>query len=468
MAIVRSVSGLRFTLDELEDNPNLIKQYVEAFNLYLPKGIIVIGRDGRPSGKDIMTQIINTLTQLGRQLDVIDIVPTPTLQLFVENHKAVGGICITASHNPADWNGLKFINGDGTFLDANQNKIFWNYLEKIDVIPINIISFEYNQAINHNAITEHINKILSIKFIHNSIYNIKKYIKKNNIKFIIDAVNAAGSTAIPMLLDRFDCDYEKLYCDNNGEFTHTPEPLPENLTAISNFIKDKNQLEKNNQLKKNYIGIVVDPDADRLVLVNENGDCVSEENTICIAIDSYYTMNPYSNGNVVVNQSTTMLADWVAKKHNKIVERSAVGEINVVKQMKKNNSAIGGEGSGGVILPECHYGRDSLVGVVLLLCLLSKKNILLNDLISSYPHYIMLKQKYNFSGNKENLYNKIKNANANYKMSEIDGIKIYYDNSWIHIRTSNTEEVVRIISEAKDIISAKTNIKNILICCEVL
>ncbi|MCL2039751.1 MAG: phosphoglucosamine mutase [Bacteroidetes bacterium] len=453
MAIIKSISGLRFTLDEIEHNPTIIKQYAKAFHLYLSDGKVIIGRDGRPSGLNITEQLIKELTSLGRELVLIDIVPTPTLQVFVETHNAAGGICITASHNPDDWNGLKFINSDGTFLDIEQNKLLWNYLnEEIDFAPN---KYKGTVSINNNAINEHIDKILSLQFINENIVTIKNYLKENNIKFVIDAVNCSGGFAVPMLLDRFDAIYEKLYCDSSGVFPHNPEPLPQHLTSLSDFIKNKNNA------CDNYIGIAVDPDADRLVLADEDGNCVSEEKTICIAIDSFYTLNPNIKNNAVVNQSTTMLADFIAKNHNIIVNRSAVGEINVVKLMKECNAKIGGEGSGGVILSDGHYGRDSLVGIALMLCLLSKKNILLKDLIASYPQFVMSKSKYNFYGDKDILYKKIEEAHKNYTISKTDGIKIYYENAWLHIRTSNTEPIVRIIAEAENVIQLKQIIQKV-------
>ena len=452
MAIIKSISGLRFTMDELENNnPNLIEKYARAFHRCSGVGKIVIARDGRPSGIDIMKRLTDELIRLGRDIILLDIVPTPTLQVFVEEHKTAGGICITASHNPENWNGLKFITSEGTCFAEDNYKSLQYELDKDT-------KFEEcdsgNIIINDTAISEHIDNVLKSNFLKNYIKKnknevlchtdiIKNYIKKNKVKFVIDAVNCAGSNAVPMLLDKFEAEYEKLYCDNNGIFPHNPEPLPENLTTLSNFIKEKNKSEER------YIGIAVDPDADRLVLVDEDGNCVSEEKTICLAIDACFTIWK-TKYKVVVNQSTTMLVDWIAKKNNSEVLRSAVGEINVVNLMQNIGNAIGGEGSGGVILSDCHYGRDSLVGIMLFLSLLSEKNITLKEQIASYPQYCMLKKKYNFSKDKNQLYDKIKKVNANYRISEIDGIKVYYEKGWAHIRTSNTEPIIRIISEAEE------------------
>jgi phosphomannomutase len=458
--LIKSISGVRFELKELEHNPTMIKDYAKAFASWASKGNIAIARDGRPSGIEILKQLTDELIQLGRDVVDLGIVPTPTLQMYVKNKRVVGGICITASHNNENWNGLKFINSSGNIFDEQDNEKLKNEYNNLNHQHK---TKSFGTLITDNkAIENHISFILELEIIKQNVNDnetiidiIKNYSKKNNVKFVIDAVNSAGSEAVPMLLDRFECEYEKLYCDSSGIFPHNPEPLPENLTALCNFIKQKNKAGEK------YIGIAVDPDADRLVLVDEEGDCIGEEKTICIAIDAYYTLMG-SKEKVVVNQSTTMLADWVAKKHNVELVRSAVGEANVVKMMENNSAKIGGEGSGGVILADCHYGRDSLVGITLLLCLLSKKDITLKELVSAYPQYSMLKKKYDFDINKkEELYKKMKDVFAENEISDIDGIKINYDKGWGHLRASNTEDIVRIISEAENIELAKKYLENI-------
>ena len=470
MSIVQSVSGLRATLDEL--TPELITKYVNAYFKFVcnihknqQDKTIVIGRDGRPSGLWIEKTITQKLNQLGCNVEIIGIVPTPTVQLMVEKTTAIGGIAITASHNPSNWNGLKFLNSKGIFLDAEENELFWSFLESKNTIQENNNmqlfvdnNVTINNSIVNDAIAQHIDLLFEIPFIKKEIENIVA--KKFNI--VVDAVNAAGSKAVVKLVERLGCNCIPLFCDGSGIFPHTPEPLPENLTEISNFIKEKNS---------NFIGICVDPDADRLVLIDETGNPIGEEKTICIAIDSYFSLNKNAeNKFVIVNQSTTMLADIVAEKHRAKIERSAVGEINVVKKMFEVNAVIGGEGSGGVILPECHYGRDSLVGIMLTLAFLAKKNISLKQLSDSYQKLEMVKSKYDFVGNKEDVYNKIienqatTNENQSSKISLIDGIKITYENSWIHIRTSNTEPIIRIIAEAATKEEAKSLINKTLNC----
>ena len=449
MPIVRSVSGLRSTLDLL--TPDLIKNYANAFHLFLGNGKIIIGKDGRPSGNFIEKILADEFLNLGREVVNIGTVPTPTVQLYIKNHNAAGGIAITASHNPSEWNGLKFLNSEGIFLDENENKKFWNFLNFSNELKsdrynhlatgaANGVVYKENNNIINNAIDEHIEAILEIPFIKNEIENIKKH----SFNIVVDAVNSSGSVAVIKLLEKLNCNYEKLFCDETGIFPHNPEPLPENLTQLCATVRNKSS--------KDFIGIAVDPDADRLVLIDENGDCIGEEKTVCIAIDSYFSFNNSKNSTTVnatvVNQSTTFLADIIAQKHSAKIFRSAVGEINVVKKMKEVGAKIGGEGSGGVILSDCHFGRDSLIGIVLVLAFLAKKQMTLKQLSASYPSFEMIKFKQEFSGNKEELYKKIIEQNSKNTVSQIDGIKINFENSWVHLRTSNTEPIIRIIAEA--------------------
>ncbi len=431
MAIVNSISGMRATLDELSEN--FIKKYIIAFHHFLPAGKVILGRDGRPSGTWIEKLIINTFEELGRQVCVLGIVPTPTVQLIVENFQAVGGIIITASHNPENWNGLKFLNSNGIFLDANENKELWKILDnvKVDIEESQKVVADY--SIDANQF--HINKILDLDLIKQQLNEICSH----KYKVVVDAVNASGSKIVVNLLREFNCEVIELFCDGSGIFPHTPEPLPENLLELASEVKKHNA----------DIGIAVDPDADRLVLIDENGNPIGEERTICIAVQSVFELSQ-SNRKVVVNQSTTQLVDYIANLYSADVERSAVGEINVVKKMQEVRASIGGEGSGGVILPACHYGRDSLVGIALLLALLANKNKNLSEIIAAYPQYKMQKIKLEFSGDFQILATKLKEKYNTNTISMIDGIKIYFDNSWVHIRKSNTEPIIRIISESSN------------------
>lgn len=440
MPIIRSVSGLRITINEI--TPELIKKYAIAFHKFLPSGNIIIGRDGRPSGEWIEKILAHTFISLGRNVNIIGIVPTPTVQVYIEKHCAAGGIAITASHNPSEWNGLKFLNSQGVFLDIKENNLLWSFLDNENTENNNSNNVSQGEiSYISNAIDEHIETILDVPFIQNEIENIKK----NNFNVAVDAVNASGSVAVIKLLEKLNCNYHKLYCDETGIFPHTPEPLVENLTDLSDYIRLNS--------KENYIGIAVDPDADRLVLIDESGEYIGEEKTVCIAIDSYFTLNnkfdnELSDKLVTVNQSTTKLADRIAEKYKSSVLRTPVGEINVVKKMKETGSVIGGEGSGGVILPDCHYGRDSLVGVTLTLALLAKRQTTLKQLSDGYPKFEMLKYKQQFVGNKDDLYSKVIEKYSTHNISQIDGIRIELDDSWVHLRTSNTEPIIRIIAEA--------------------
>lgn len=431
MPIIRSISGLRATISDGCLNSELIREYIFAYTNCIQSEQVVIGRDGRPSGEGIEQEIIDILTSLG--LDVVDlgIVPTPTVQIITEESKASGGIVITASHNPADWNGLKFINQNGIFFDENENALLWNYLD--NGIPPRQHSSKIGQIARlHNAIDIHINKILDLQ-----IWN---HIEQSPILATVDAVNSSGSHAVPKLLERIGCSVDRLYCDGSGNFPHIPEPVPENLTDLSDAVHKA----------KSQIGIAVDPDADRLVLMDEMGNAIGEENTIVLAIWSVLELskNP-KDISIVVNHSTTQSVEEIAAKYGASVYRSPVGEINVVKKMQQTCSIIGGEGSGGVIYAPLHYGRDSLIGISLILALMWKLKKKLSELKSMIPMNYMVKTKIPFSGDFTQLNEQIRPQFYKNQINNEDGIKIYFPHSWVQIRKSNTEPIIRIIAEAK-------------------
>jgi phosphomannomutase len=453
MPVIRSISGLRATLgDGL--TPELISNYSTSFAKYLPAGKIIIGRDGRPSGKWIENIVLGTLMACGREVTSLGVVPTPTVQLFVEKSEAVGGIIITASHNPSQWNGLKFLNRDGVFLDESENKNLWkiydtkNFSFKED--------FQFSEVeINNTAINSHINSILNLSVFRNS--DVLNKLKERKLKIAVDAVNSSGSVAITSLLATLGCEVIPLYCDGTGIFPHIPEPLPENLTDLANSVLEN----------KADLGIAVDPDADRLVLIDESGKPIGEEKTITLAtqcvlenLDDFDLK--YSKPMVVVNLSTTRMVDYITEKFGGSVIRSAVGEINVVKKMKEVGAIIGGEGSGGVILPESHYGRDSLVGTALILSLLAIKNQSLSNLSDQLPKYKMLKFKKEFQGSLEQIIEKIINEFPDAEIIREDGIKINLIDGWVQLRASNTEPIVRVISEAIDENKAKNLANQVL------
>ncbi len=441
MPIIRSISGIRGTLDVLDNE--LIIGYTQAFLEISPPGSIVVGFDGRQSGKPLVELIENTIINDGRDVISLGISPTPTIQLLTELNNSAGGISITASHNDSQWNGLKFINKNGVFLDFNENCALWYIYDKSNKITNGNVSVKKNIGeINRidNSETIHINEIFKLNFF--SSYNILEQIRRRRYRIVVDAVNASGSKYLPSLLNFLNCEVIEFYCNNNGIFPHNPEPLPENLqdlmTSVVNYGAD--------------LGIAVDPDADRLVLVDNEGNSIGEEKTIVIAIESvldYYIQEKNNSGLVVVvNQSTTQLVDLVANRYKAKVIRSAVGEINVVKAMQKHNAVIGGEGSGGVIFPECHYGRDSLIGIALILSLLTRWRLSLSQLANSYPKFYMEKKKYEFDGNFESLKSGLVERLNNYSFNDIDGIKAIKDNTWIQIRKSNTEPIIRVICES--------------------
>jgi len=425
MPIISSISGLRATEDVL--TPDLIRNYINALSIILKDGKVVVGRDGRPSGEYIENIVRDSLSEFGLESIILGVVPTPTVQLAVERFNCVAGIAITASHNPKEWNGMKFINSNGTFFNIEENKNLWANLDKEC-----ITSKEKSYSLKCDDMKDnHINQILNLSIISPFI----EKIKHRKFKIAVDAVNSSGSVIVPKLLEQLNCEVHPLYCDNTGNFPHTPEPLPQNLTSLCDFVKTH----------KLDIGIAVDPDADRLVLIDENGDNIGEEMTVCIAIDAVLSS---AKGNAVVNLSTTAVTELIAKQYGCEVFRAPVGEINVVNKMKEIGAVVGGEGSGGVILPDSHYGRDSLVGIVLLLKLLSEKNLTLRQLVDTYPKKVMIKTKQSFSGDFSVIENLIKNIYKNEKVNTEDGIRIDFPDRWVQIRKSNTEPIIRIIAEA--------------------
>lgn len=440
MPIVRSISGLRATFPDCL-NDKLIESYAIALDSVIPAGKIIIGRDGRPSGEHIESVLISTLNTLGRETESCGIVPTPTVQLLTEHSDAVCGIAITASHNPSEWNGLKFINSYGTFFDKNENENLWNALDNHTNSKIDSNITQGNNNVIDNPIESHINYILKLPFLANKeIFN---NLRTNNYNIVVDAVNASGSIAVPKLLNILGCKVSELYCDYTGIFPHTPEPLPENLQLLCDAVKEKGA----------DLGIAVDPDADRLVLIDETGTPIGEEKTIALctysALHYYELFEGKYDKNIVVNLSTTRLVEDIANIFGANTFRSPVGEINVVNAMKNHNALIGGEGSGGVILPFIHYGRDSLVGIALVLSMMSQKNKSLSEICRDLPDYEMIKRKYTFNGELNELIVKLQQKFENSKINLEDGFRADFPDKWVQVRSSNTEPIIRIIAEAK-------------------
>ncbi len=439
MPLIKSISGIRGTIGDRKGE-DLTKDdiilYTKSFVLWLESenrlinNKIVVGRDARVSGKMIEELVIDTLTKMGLNVVCLGLSTTPTVEIAVPLEEADAGIIITASHNPRNWNALKLLNNNGEFISANDGEKLLNIANS---------NPNYNTDLkkgfvkfNSDYIDIHTDMILNLPSVEVDL------IKKRKFKIVVDAVNSTGGIAVPNLLKKLDVNVVELYCEPNGEFPHNPEPLKENLTDLSNLvIKQKADL-----------GIVVDPDVDRLAFVSENGEVFGEEYTL-VACSDYYLQN--KPGNTVSNLSSSRALRDITELNNCNHFFSAVGEVNVVEMMKNKNAVIGGEGNGGIILPELHYGRDALVGIALFLSHLSKLNVSCSRLRSNYPDYFMSKDKVKLNDklDVESIIANIASSYSSEKTNIIDGLKIDFDDSWVQLRKSNTEPIIRVYSEAK-------------------
>ena len=438
MTLIKSISGIRGTIggavgDSL--TPIDIVRFTSAYAKFIfdqdgSSNTIVIGRDARLSG--IMVSNIVSGTLLGCGFNVIDIglSTTPTVEVAVEKESAAGGIIITASHNPKQWNALKLLNNKGEFISAADGEKILDFAEKEEFnfsLIENIGSYKYDDS--HNE--KHIEDVLNLELVDVELIKSKKF------KVVLDAVNSTGGILIPKLLEKLGVECIKLFCDPTGEFPHNPEPLPENLTEISKKVIDTNA----------DLGIVVDPDVDRLALICEDGSMLGEEYTLVSVADYVLSKTP---GNTVSNLSSTRALADVTNNHNGNYFASAVGEVNVVEQMKEKNAVIGGEGNGGIIYPALHYGRDALVGVALFLTNLAEKEISCKSLRETYPNYFISKNKIDLdlSVDISKLLSTLESKFISNKINTIDGLKIDFDDGWVHLRRSNTEPIIRIYSES--------------------
>jgi len=439
MTLIKSISGIRGTIGGNTGNnltPLDTVKFAAAYGMWLKQQStkkeykVVIGRDARISGKMVSSLIGNTLVGLG--IDVIDagLSTTPTVELAVQMEEADGGIIITASHNPKQWNALKLLNNKGEFLNAVEGEKVLKIAEdeSFDFAEVDDLGIFRKKK---NFIQKHINAVLNLPLVN------VEAIKSANFKVVVDAVNSTGGISIPPLLEKLGVECVELYCDPNGHFPHNPEPLKEHLFEISELVvKEKADL-----------GIVVDPDVDRLALVCEDGSMFGEEYTLVACAD--YVLGK-TKGNTVSNLSSSRALRDITLKHGETYEASAVGEVNVVELMKKNNAIIGGEGNGGIIYPESHYGRDSLVGVALFLSHLATSKMSCKELRNSYPNYYMSKNKIELTPqiNVDEILNTIAISYKNEDVIAIDGVKINFDNEWVHLRKSNTEPIIRIYTES--------------------
>jgi phosphomannomutase len=439
LTLLKKISGIRGTIGGEAGtslSPLDIVEMTAAFASLLERQDasrkkVVIGMDARISGK--MVSQLSTQTLLAMGFDVIDLglSTTPTVEMAVKAENASGGIIFTASHNGKEWNALKLLNEKGEFISEQQGVAMLDIAEQRAYRFASVDNLgSYHQ--NDKYIAYHIEKILALEFIEPEL------IRKRKFKVVVDCINSTGAVAIPPLLDALDCGYVLLNDDLSGNFAHDPEPLPKNLTALADKVKAENA----------DLGIAVDPDVDRLVLVCEDGSMFGEELTIVAA--SEYMLGKKSS-HLVSNMSSSRALKDLAKKAGVNYYASAVGEVNVVRKMKEVKALIGGEGNGGVIVPELHYGRDALVGIAIILNLLAEKNIKPSDLKASYPSYTIIKEKFEIDPelNIDKLLNEIKNDYIANEINEEDGLRVDFDKSWVHMRKSNTEAVIRVIAEAE-------------------
>ena len=430
--IIRSISGVRGLIDSHLSSEK-IKAYARAFHTHIDQGLVFLGRDSRPSGEDLLNAFTEELIRLGRDVIICGIVPTPTVQFMVEKSEAAGGAIITASHNPIEWNGLKFVRSDGTFFNSKDCEDLFECVDRNDALES--ASEPGLFFPDQNSILKH-----SIHTIELSCIDLNA-IRNRKFKVVIDAVNGAGSEALPLLLAHLGCEVISIHCEGNGEFKRGTEPLPKNLGDLRKIVI-KNEA---------HVGFAVDPDADRLAVVSEKGKALGEEYTLVLAAEGYIK-NKQSKETFVTNLSTSMALEKMAELNNCTVERSAVGEINVVQKMIEVGSELGGEGNGGVILKEAHLGRDSLVGVAMVLNRMAQENIPLSQIHAALPQFYIVKDKINLDAiEKDAVLEQAKSVFTDAEVNMIDGVKFTWEDSWIHLRSSNTEPIMRIYAEGSSI-----------------
>ena len=440
MALIKSISGIRGTIGgTLGDNLTPIDtvKFAAAYGSWLiqrnaekERLTVVIGRDARTSGKMISSLVANTLVGLG--IDVVDLglSTTPTVEVAVTLESADGGLILTASHNPKQWNALKLLNEKGEFLNSIEGQKILELAES-DTIEFSEVDDLGVYSKNRGYVQKHIEEVLNLELVDVAA------IKKANFRVVLDAVNSTGGIFIPALLQALGVECVKLYCEPNGDFPHNPEPLKEHLGEISKLVVKE----------KADFGIVVDPDVDRLALVCEDGSMFGEEYTLVACAD--YVLSK-KGGNTVSNLSSSRALRDVTQKYGGQYTASAVGEVNVVQLMKDTRAIIGGEGNGGIIYPDSHYGRDSLVGVALFLSHMAKGNLSCKELRESYPSYFMSKNKIQLTPriDVDTILELMAEKYQNEDISTIDGVKVDFDTEWVHLRKSNTEPIIRIYTES--------------------
>ena len=439
MALIKSISGIRGTIGgKVDENltPLDVVKFTSAFGTWLQNNknkkdlTLVVGRDARISGAMVNSLVTATLQGLGIHVVDLGLSTTPTVEVMVPELNADGGIILTASHNPKQWNALKLLNEKGEFITGENGTEVLALAESQDFNYAQVDDLGKYETRN-DGFDIHIQKILDLPMVDAEAIKAKKF------KVVVDAVNSTGGIAIPQLLEELGCEVVKLYCEPNGHFPHNPEPLKEHLGDICELMKTE----------KADVGIVVDPDVDRLALVDENGELFGEEYTL-VAVADYLLR--HQKGTAISNLSSSRALRDVARNLGSEYFASAVGEVNVVTLMKERNAVIGGEGNGGIIYPELHYGRDSLVGVALFLTHLAKENKTVSELRATYPSYYMGKKKIELTPDidVDSLLTKMEKEYQTEDISTIDGVKIDFENNWVHLRKSNTEPIIRIYTEA--------------------
>jgi phosphomannomutase len=445
LALIKSISGIRGTIGGRPGDglsPVDVVKFTAAYGTWIKQRVgdkkdkkkvrIVVGRDARISGDMVNRLVTGTLLGLGIDVTDIGLSTTPTVEMAVPAEKAAGGIILTASHNPKQWNALKLLNEKGEFISGTDGEEVLALAEKEDYTFAEVGALG-NVTLNDTYIQFHIDKILALPLVD------VKAIKAANFRIAVDAVNSTGGIAVPKLLKALGVEtITELYCDPTGEFPHNPEPLPENLRDIAKTVVKS----------KSHLGIVVDPDVDRLAIVCEDGEMFGEEYTL-VAVADFILKN--KKGNTVSNLSSTRALRDVTEKAGGNYFASAVGEVNVVEMMKANNAVIGGEGNGGVIYPELHYGRDALAGIALFLTHLAKYGKSCSMLRASYPDYHISKNKIELTPevNVDNILTGIQSKYKKQPVNTVDGVKIEFDKEWVHLRRSNTEPIIRIYSESE-------------------
>jgi phosphomannomutase len=440
VALIKSISGIRGTIggkpgDTL--SPLDIVKFTSAFGSWLVEKTgnkkIVIGRDGRISGPVVNNLVVNTLISLGIEVIDLGLSTTPTVEIAVVMEKAAGGIIITASHNPKDWNALKLLNGKGEFISGEDGA---EVLEKAAKGDFSFATVEKlgNHVINETYLQKHIDAILAHELVQVDKIQAKKF------RIVVDAINSTGAIFVPALLKALgvkEADIILLNGEVNGKFAHNPEPLPQNLTQLANEVNKSGA----------HLGIAVDPDVDRLVLVCEDGSMFGEEYTLVAVAD--YVLGK-RKGNTVSNLSSSRALKDVTMRHGGTYYPSSVGEVNVVKKMKEVDAVIGGEGNGGIIMPDMHYGRDALIGIALFLSFLAENGKTVKQIRGTYPDYFISKNKIEFESgiDLEAVFELLKKKYKSQPLNTEDGLRIEFDNDWVHLRSSNTEPIIRVIAES--------------------